>query len=181
VALAPTRTREQRPRDRAAQYCALPCGAFRSRGGAGSLRAARGSCSRACRNASPVPELGVGEQAAKIAEIDGQLSQKEAERDTITGTIAKLTETIPLLQQRVDTHKYLYERQLTSKITYLTELQDLVGQQHDLEINKVRYRQADAVLAALRDTRKKAKRNIAVPCLISLRRRSRRRLPSFRR
>jgi hemolysin D len=116
VALALTRTREQRPHDRAAQYC------------------------------------------AKIAEIDGQLSQKEAERDTITGIIAKLAETIPLLQQRVDTHKYLYERQLiiTSKITYLTELQDLVGQQHDLEINKVRYRQADAVLAALRDTRKKA-------------------------
>jgi hemolysin D len=98
----------------------------------------------------------VGEQAAKIAEIDGQLEQKQAERDTIAGTMDKLTETIPLLQQRVDTHKYLYERQLTSKITYLTELQDLVGQRHDLEISKVRVRQADAVISALRDTRKKA-------------------------
>jgi hemolysin D len=98
----------------------------------------------------------VSEQEAKIAEIDGQLAQKQAERDTISGTIDKLSETIPLLQQRVDTHKYLYDRQLTSKITYLTELQDLVGQRHDLDINKVRYREADAVLAALRDTRKKA-------------------------
>src|SRR5207249_540275 len=41
------------------------------------------------------------EQDSKLAEIDRQLSQKEAERDTIAATIEKLQATIPLLQERV--------------------------------------------------------------------------------
>ena len=67
------------------------------------------------------------EQNSKLAEIDRQLAQKEAERDTIGATIEKLQATIPLLQERVDVRKYLYNKELGSKITYLTELQDLVG------------------------------------------------------
>jgi len=59
---------------------------------------------------------------------------------------------IPLLQERVDVRKYLYGKELGSKLTYLTELQDLVGQQHDLEIQKSKYREADAALAALKQT-----------------------------
>ena len=48
------------------------------------------------------------EQNAKLAEIDRQLAQKEAERATIAATIAKLEATIPLMQQRVDVRKGLY-------------------------------------------------------------------------
>jgi hemolysin D len=96
------------------------------------------------------------EQNSKLAEIDRQLSQKEAERETIGATIEKLQATIPLLQERVDVRKYLYNKELGSKITYLTELQDLVGQQHDLTVQKSRYREADAAVSALRETRNKA-------------------------
>jgi len=42
------------------------------------------------------------EHRAKIAAIDGQLSQKEAERATTAATVGKIEATIPLLQQRVD-------------------------------------------------------------------------------
>lgn len=96
------------------------------------------------------------EQNSKLAEIDRQLSQKEAERDTIAATIEKLQATIPLLQERVEVRKYLYSKELGSKITYLMELQDLVGQQHDLAVQKSRYREADAAVSALKETKVKA-------------------------
>ena len=95
------------------------------------------------------------EQNAKLAEIERQRAQKEAERATITATIAKLNATIPLLQQRVDVRKYLTDRELGSKLQYLTELQDLVGQQQDLLVQQSRYREADAAVAALGETRTK--------------------------
>jgi hemolysin D len=95
------------------------------------------------------------EQSSKLAEIDRQLAQKEAERATISATIAKLNATIPLLQQRVDVRKVLYDKELGSKLTYLTELGDLVGQQQDLLVQQSRYREADAAVAALVETRAK--------------------------
>lgn len=96
------------------------------------------------------------EHRAKLAEIHRQEAQKEAERDTILATIEKLGATIPLLEQRVDVRKYLYTKELGSKLTYLTELQDLVGQQHDVEVQRSKYREAQAAVAALKETRAKA-------------------------
>ena len=98
----------------------------------------------------------VGERTAKLAELDGQLAQKEAARDEISETIGKLNATVPLLQQRVDVHKTLYDQKLLSKVAYLTELQDLVAKQHDLSIDKVRYREADAAFAALKEAKTRA-------------------------
>src|SRR5580700_8252169 len=95
------------------------------------------------------------EQNAKLAEIERQRAQKEAERATITATVAKLNATIPLQQQRVDVRKYLTDKELGSKLQYLTELQDLVGAQQDLLVQQSRYREADAAVAALAETRAK--------------------------
>src|SRR5262249_38891786 len=92
------------------------------------------------------------EQSAKLAEIDRQRAQKEAERATIMATVEKLNATIPLLQQRVDVRKYLADKELGSKLQYLTDLQDLVGQQQDLVVQQSRYREADAAVAALVET-----------------------------
>lgn len=89
------------------------------------------------------------EHAAKLAEIDRQLAQKDAERETIGATIAKLNATIPLLQERVDVRKYLYEKAIGTKIIYLTEFQDLVGQQHDVLVQQSRLREAEAAVAGL--------------------------------
>ena len=92
------------------------------------------------------------EQAAKLASIEHQVAQKEAERTTITATIGKLEATIPLLQQRVDMRKQLFDKELGSKIFYLQELQDLVGQQQELVVQRSRSKEADAALAALVET-----------------------------
>jgi membrane fusion protein, hemolysin D len=95
------------------------------------------------------------EQAAKFAAIDRQVAQKEAERATVDATIKKLEATIPLLQERVDVRKQLYQKELGSKLLYLTEMQDLVGQQHDLLVQKSRSRETEAAIAALLETRTK--------------------------
>jgi hemolysin D len=96
------------------------------------------------------------EHDAKLAEIERQQAQKDAERATITATIGKLEATIPLLQQRVDVRKGLYDKELGSKLTYLQELGDLIGQRQDLLVQQSRYREADAAVAALAETRAKA-------------------------
>ena len=93
------------------------------------------------------------EHAAKLAEIDRQLSEKKAERETIVATIAKLEATIPLLQERVDVRKYLYDKEIGSKLTYLTEAQELVGQQHDVIVQQSRLHEAEAAIAELTQVR----------------------------
>jgi hemolysin D len=97
----------------------------------------------------------VAEQKAKIEEIKRQEAQKEAERATIKATINKINETIPLLEERVEVRKYLYGKELGSKLLYLSDLQDLVGQQQDLLVQKSRYREADAAVGVLVEARLK--------------------------
>jgi hemolysin D len=96
------------------------------------------------------------EQNAKLAEIDRQKSQKEAERATISATIAKTEALVPLLQQRVDVRKYLADKEYGSKLQYLTDLQELVGLQQDLLVQNSRYHESEASVAALTETRNKA-------------------------
>jgi hemolysin D len=93
------------------------------------------------------------EQRSKMFELDRQASQKQAERSTVEANIAKLQATIPLLQERVDVRKYLFDKALGTKLTYLSEQQDLVGQQQDLLIQQSKLNEADAALAALKETR----------------------------
>jgi hemolysin D len=95
----------------------------------------------------------VAEQQGKLAALDRQLKQKEAERDTITAAIAKIEATLPVLTQKVDIRKYLYEKDLGSKVVYLTEYQELVAMQQDALVQKSRYQEADASVAALAETR----------------------------
>ena len=95
------------------------------------------------------------EQRAKLSELARQASQKEAERSTVEATIAKIEATIPPLQERVDTHKYLSDKGLASKMMYLSEYQDLVGQQQDLLIQRSKLKEAEAAFAALKETRER--------------------------
>jgi hemolysin D len=95
----------------------------------------------------------VAEHVAKVAALDRQKGQKEAERATIAATIDKLNMTIPLLQEKADVRKYLMDRALGSKIVYLGDLLDLVNQQQDLIVQRSRLNEADAAVAALVEAR----------------------------
>jgi hemolysin D len=95
----------------------------------------------------------ISEQRSKMFELDRQTAQKQAERSTMEANITKLEATIPLLQERVDVRKYLFDKALGTKLTYLSEQQDLVGQQQDLLIQQSKMKEVDAALGALKETR----------------------------
>jgi hemolysin D len=95
------------------------------------------------------------EQKAKLAAVDSQLAQKEAESATIQASIDKLNATIAPLQQRVEIRQQLFQKELGSKLTYLTELQDLVGQRQDVLVQESRKVEANAAITALTETRAK--------------------------
>jgi hemolysin D len=95
------------------------------------------------------------EQDAKVAEITRQRAQKEAEGETITATIDKLRAVLPPLQERVKMDKNLYDKGLASKITYLTDLQDLISQQHDLPVLESRVSEIKAAVSVLKETRER--------------------------
>jgi hemolysin D len=95
----------------------------------------------------------VDEHRAKIATLDGQKSQKEAELATIRATVGKLEAILPVLQERVDIKKTSYSSNLSSKVDYLQILQSLVETQQDLVVQKSKSREAEAALAAVTEQR----------------------------
>jgi hemolysin D len=98
----------------------------------------------------------LGEHRAKLGALDRQRAQKEAESATATATIAKLEAVIPIIQQRVDVRGALYNREFSSKLQYLETLQQLVDQKQELEVQRSRYRETEAAVAAIIETRAQA-------------------------
>lgn len=96
------------------------------------------------------------EQNARLAAIDQQVKQKEAERATFAASMEKLKATLAPLQQRVEIRQQLFQKELGSKLTYLTELQDYVGQQQEILVQQSRATEADAAISVLVETRVKA-------------------------
>jgi hemolysin D len=95
----------------------------------------------------------IAEQRARLASLDRQKAEKEAEQATVTATMNKIASAIPLQEQRVEVRKYLFERGLGSKLFYLQEQQDLVGNQKEMLVQKSHYQEAQAALAALDEQR----------------------------
>lgn len=95
----------------------------------------------------------VEEQQAKLAAIDRQQGQKEAERATLAAMIDKLEATIPLLDHRVGVRRHLAEREIGSKLQYLADLQDLTGLQQEVLVLRSRISEAQSAIAAIVETR----------------------------
>jgi hemolysin D len=96
------------------------------------------------------------EYHAKIEALDRQREQKQAERNTIEATIAKLTAVVPIVQQRADIRKESSDKEYTSKFQYLEMQQLLVEQQHELLVQQSHAREAAASVAALAEAREQA-------------------------
>lgn len=91
---------------------------------------------------------------AKIAALDRQIAEQEANRAAVAATIEKLKLTIPLIEQKVDAREYLADKGLGSKITYWENKQDLVEHQQELQVQSARLDEAAAHTAALREQRR---------------------------
>lgn len=93
------------------------------------------------------------EWRAKIAAADRQKAQKEAEASTAKATIGKLQATIPLLLQKAEVHRALIGQQLVTKLAYLETEGKLVEEQHELEVQRMHLKEAEAAIAAITETR----------------------------
>jgi hemolysin D len=93
----------------------------------------------------------ITEHKAKIAALDGQRAQKEAELATIAATIDKLEAVIPTIQERVNIRKSLNE--YGSRLQYFEVLQQLTESQQERLVQKSHLREAQAAVAAITETR----------------------------
>ena len=93
----------------------------------------------------------ITEHKAKIAALDGQRTQKEAELATIAATIDKLEAVIPTIQERVNIRKSLNE--YGSRLQYFEVLQQLTESQQERLVQKSHLREAQAAVAAITETR----------------------------
>jgi hemolysin D len=98
----------------------------------------------------------VTEHRAKIAALARQQAQKEAEQATTAATLHKLETIIPVIQSRVDIRKTLVEKELGSKLSYFEVIQLLVEQQEEFNVQKSHLKEAEAAIAAIRETRGQA-------------------------
>lgn len=98
----------------------------------------------------------VAEQQAKLVICDRQRAQKAAERETIGATIGKLEASLPVLQERLEIRKTLYDHSTGSKANYLEMLQPYVEEQHELEVQKRHYDELTAAIAAIQEQRTEA-------------------------
>jgi hemolysin D len=96
------------------------------------------------------------EQQEKLAVLDRQHDQKAAERETAGATIEKLEASLPVMADRLEIRRTLYEHNTGSKANYLELLQPYVEEQHDLEVQKRHYDEATAALALIGEQRKQA-------------------------
>jgi len=93
------------------------------------------------------------EQHAKLALLDRQRDQKAAERETAVATIDKLEASLPIMQERVEIKKTLFDHTTGSKASYLEILQPFVEEQHELEVQKRHRDELTAAMAAIGEQR----------------------------
>ncbi len=93
----------------------------------------------------------IDEQRAKLASVNSQKAQKEAELATVLATLKKLKAVLPVLQERVDIKQLLYSHETGSKVNYLEIFQLLIETQQELGVQQSRSREAEAALAAITD------------------------------
>jgi len=86
------------------------------------------------------------EHRAKLAELDRQKAQSEANRAAVAANVEKLNAIVPLLRQRFEMRAYLYDKQYGSKLNYLDAQQELVDKENELEVQKSRFAEAEAAL-----------------------------------
>ena len=101
------------------------------------------------------------EQQAKLAVLERQRDQKDAEHETTEATIGKLEASLPIMQERVEIRKTLYDHTTGSKANYLELLQPFVEEQHELDVQKHHRDEMTAAIATIEEQRVQNDRGIS--------------------
>ncbi len=98
----------------------------------------------------------LAQHKAKIDGLDQQIAAKAAERDQAKATIAKLDDSIPLLQGKADIYDRLRDNQLTSMITRIDAERQLFEAKHDRVVTAHQVEGLQAQIAGLIQQRTEA-------------------------
>jgi len=101
---------------------------------------------------------------ALVARLEQQIAQKAGERATIVATCEKLEAALPLVRERVEARQYLVNREVGSRLTLLSERQELSNTERELAVQRSRKVEVEAALAmasaALRQGTADFRRNV---------------------
>lgn len=84
---------------------------------------------------------------ALVARLEQQIAQKVGERATTIATCEKLEAALPLIRERVEARRYLVDREVGSRLTLLSERQELSNTERELAVQKSRKVEVEAALA----------------------------------
>jgi hemolysin D len=90
----------------------------------------------------------VSQFRSKLASLAGEEAQKRAELESQKVSIGKIQTLLPLMEERTQMRKTLFDHQTGSKLAYLENLQELLSSQQDLEVQTSRLKEAEAAVAA---------------------------------
>ena len=130
--------------------------------------------------ASSLPPAGVEEataamraqadqQAAKVADLTQQISQKAAEVGEVQAQVGKIHATLPMLLKKEQIHRTLNEEGYGTATLYLDAQLQVTDAQHELEVQKEKGDQAMAARTALERERDEARSQYAADVLSDLR------------
>jgi hemolysin D len=126
------------------------------RGGPGQIGAVEGATPDDLAQARAALRAQLDGQAAKVAGLDQQISEKRAEAAEDSALIAKTNADLPMLTEKARLHEKLRQQGFGTSFAYLDAQEQLSDGQRDLEVQARRLEQAQAYAAALQRQRAQA-------------------------
>ena len=94
----------------------------------------------------------IGEHHAKLAVLDRQYAQKEAEATTIRSSIAKIEGAIPVVQKRLQIHSGL--KDFDRKLVYFEVLQQLTEYRGEAKVQDAHLNETKSAMGAILETQR---------------------------
>ena len=123
------------------------------RGGPGQIGAVEGATPDDLAQARAALRAQLDAQAAKVAGLDQQISEKRAEAGEVSALIAKTNASLPMLTEKARLHEKLRQQGFGTSFANLDAQQQLSDARRDLEVQAQRLAQARAYAAALQRQR----------------------------
>ncbi|WP_315765890.1 MULTISPECIES: HlyD family type I secretion periplasmic adaptor subunit [unclassified Bradyrhizobium] len=101
-------------------------------------------------------EAQAAEQDAKLAGLDRQIAQKQAEADEARAVVARIEAVLPILQDQRDIREKAMHIEFGSKLLFLQVEQQYVEQQHQLLAERHKLNEVTQAIAALQKQRVQA-------------------------
>jgi hemolysin D len=102
-----------------------------------------------------------GQQRAKIAALDQQIAQKQAEAESLAATIEKLEAGLPLIEETADVRRQAMKMEYGNRIAHLEAQLKLIEQRAELNVQRRRAVELVAARTALERQREQAQAEYA--------------------